>query len=379
MENESNNRMNQDDDQIDLLEIMIWIWKGRRIIISTTLSFFLIGIIVALLSANQYKSEAHLLPEFQDVPSGASSLLRQFGGLGGFSLPAGAGSDAIGPELYPRVLQSTPFFLELLAHEIEVEIQGNQQTMSVYSYMEDHMGNNFISLVLKYTIQLPWTILDLFRPNEETAKFISPVTSDIPKLNRDQHDLIEGLSTRIVANADTRSGVITVSAEFPEPLVAAQIADFAVEYLTHYITEYRLEKVSRDLEFITKRHSEKEEEFHSARLALARFRDANINIVSAAARTEEQRLQDQNNLAFNIYNELALELEQARIKVQEETPVIKILEPVMVPVEKSGPSRSIIVFMLTLVGGILSLGYLYARQIWVDRIGPELEKNRDKM
>ncbi|HSV88483.1 MAG TPA: Wzz/FepE/Etk N-terminal domain-containing protein, partial [Bacteroidales bacterium] len=307
MENEPNTTMNHDDDQIDLFEIMIWIWKGRRIIIGTTLSFFLIGIIVALLSANQYKSEAHLLPEFQNAPTGASALLRQFGGLGGFSLPAGAGSDAIGPELYPRVLQSSPFFLELLSHEIEVEIQGNHQFMSVYSYMKNHMGNdnNFLGIVIKYTIRLPWTILDLFRQNEEAAEFISTSSSDIPKLNREQHDLIVGLSSRVLANADIRSGVITVSAEFPEPLVAAQIADFAVEYLTHYITEYRLEKVRRDLEFITKRHSEKEEEFHSARLALARFRDANINIVSAAARTEEQRLQDQNNLAFNIYNELA--------------------------------------------------------------------------
>ena len=186
----------------------------------------------------------------------------------------------------------------------------------------------------------------------------------VPNVLLDEFETVKHLRDRINASIDQRSGVITISAEFSDPFVTAQIAEFTVNYLVDYITKYRIEKAHKDLAFVKDRYAEKEREFYQAQQALARFRDANRNIVTAAAQTEEQRLQGQYNLAFNVYNSLAQQFEQALIKVQEETPVIKILEPVQVPNERSKPRRSLIMVISVFLGVFWSIGIIVGKTIF---------------
>jgi uncharacterized protein involved in exopolysaccharide biosynthesis len=370
-ENSDNNGINT-SGEIDLIRLTRHIWEQRLVVIKITAAFLIAGIIIAVVSPKQYKSEARMLPEITEPGGGASSLLREFsglGGLGGFNIPALEGMDAIGPDLYPEVLRSTPFFLELLRHRIKVVTGGHAREVDVLYYIEQLMGSALGRTFRKYTINLGGTLATLLSgASGDTLPtgFSGLAHVDIYYMSKAQYDAIKTLSDRIMADADQRSGVITVSAEFPDPYVTAQIADFAVKYLTKYITEYRLEKVRRDLVFFEDRYAEKEDQFRTAQLALARYRDANINVISSEVRTEEQRLQDHYNLAFNGYNAMAQQLEQARIKVQEETPVIKILEPVMVPVVKSKPSRFLIMVVSILLGGIISISYLLIKT-WIEK------------
>ncbi len=44
------------------------------------------------------------------------------------------------------------------------------------------------------------------------------------------------------------------------------------------------------------------------------------------------------NLAFNIYNKLAQQLEQLKIQLKKETPLFTEFEPVTIPLDKSEPS-----------------------------------------
>ena len=85
-------------------------------------------------------------------------------------------------------------------------------------------------------------------------------------------------------------------------------------------------------------------------------------IVLVKTYVEEQRLQHQFTLAFNLYNELAQQLENARIRIQQETPVIKLLEPVMVPIERSQPKRVRLMVIYTFIGGVLGVGYVFGRK-----------------
>ena len=351
-------------DEIDLIEVIRYIWDGRWLIIKVTGIFIVIGLIIALTSQNQYKAEARMLPEAQDAQGGASALLRQFGGLGGFSMPGGSGADAIRPDLYPDVLKSTPFFVDLMAQTIKVRNDGNVQEIDVLTYLTESSGGfSLTGLIKKYTIGLPGTIIGWFRSDdkENQSSSESQIFTGISHLNQDEFEAVKKLRNRINASIDQRSGVITISAEFNDPLITAQIADFAVKYLTGYITEYRIEKAQKDLQFVIERHSEKEKEFHQAQQILAQFRDANRNIVTAAARTEEQRLQDQYNLVFNVYNSLAQQLEQARIKVQEETPVIKLIEPVLVPMQRSKPNRAYILMVSILMGVFFGVCLIFGK------------------
>ena len=367
MEAENQNVNNiPSSDEIDLIEVIRYIWDGRWLIVKVTAIFVVLGLIIALTSPNQYKAEARLLPEVRDTQAGGTSaLLRQFGGLGGFSMPGGAGADAIRPDLYPDVLKSTPFFIYLLDRNVVAITEKGVEEITLFEYL--NMGSTFslIGIIKKYTIGLPGTVMGWFRSDDtETVSSALPSPGGIPQMSKAQFEITKNLRDRINASIDQRSGVISISSEFPDPMVAAQIGQHSVNYLTNYITEYRIGKAQKDLEFVQKRYEEKQKDFHLSQLALASFRDANRNIVSLTAQTEEQRLQDQYNLAFNIYNSLAQQLEQARIKVQEETPVIKVLEPVQVPIERSKPKRTQMIMLAVFLGGVFGVTAVLGMLIW---------------
>ena len=351
-------------DEIDLIEVIRHIWNGRWFIVKVTVAFIVLGLIIAFTTTEQFKSEARLLPEIRDTRGGASALLRQFGGLGGINLPLGEGADAIRPDLYPDVLKSTPFFMHLMEQPVTLHQESEITEITVFNYVDEHMGGGgIISLVKKYTIGLPRTFMRWIRGSKTEEVYSPALAGEIPHLSRAQFTATIILRNRISANIDQRTGVISISAEFPDRRVAAQIAQYSVEYLTDYITDYRIHKAQKDLAFVKERHEEKKQEFHQAQVALARFQDANRNIVSAAAQTEVQRLQDQYNLAFNVYNGLAQQLEQSRIKVQEETPVIKVLEPVSVPVQRSKPRRSLLVIVFFVLGSLASIGAILGMHV----------------
>lgn len=352
-------------DEIDLIELIRHLWDGRKLIIKITGAFIILGLIIALTSPKQYKVETKLLPEAKSASGGgAAALLSSLGGLGGFSMPLGEGADAIGPMLYPDVLKSTPFYLELLSTKVTYKTDNETLDITVFEYLNDHTKNSLMGVVKKYTIKLPWTILGWIRGEKEPETSTTSSSSQITQISKEQSDAIKGLQDKISASIDQKNGLISISTEFGDPYITAQIANFAVDYLSTYITEYRVEKAKTDLQFIEERYLEKEKEYLYAQKELAEFRDANRNVQSAAARTEEERLNNKYTLAFNVYNGLAQQLEQAKIKVQEETPVIKILEPVQIPAERSKPKRSLILVVFAFLGGFIGVGYVFGKLIW---------------
>ncbi len=70
---------------------------------------------------------------------------------------------------------------------------------------------------------------------------------------------------------------------------------------------------------------------------LAVFDDKNQNVVTSLAKTERQKLQYDYDLAYEVYKSLAQQLEEGKIKVKEETPVFTIIEPIVIPIQKSEP------------------------------------------
>jgi len=51
------------------------------------------------------------------------------------------------------------------------------------------------------------------------------------------------------------------------------------------------------------------------------------------------------NLAYQVYSQVANQLQVARAKVQEEKPVFAIVEPAVIPLDPSGTSRKIYVLI----------------------------------
>ena len=146
----------------------------------------------------------------------------------------------------------------------------------------------------------------------------------------------------IVANVDKKTGVTTVSVTMQDPLVAAIITDTVVAKLKQHITKYRTSKAVDDCKYWEQLNEQRREEYHAKQKLYAEYVDANQNVILESVRIEQERLQNDMNLSYQVFSNVATQLQMAKAKVQEAKPVFAIVEPASVPLLPSGTSRKMI-------------------------------------
>jgi len=361
-----------EEDEIDLIELFQTFWKERILIAKITGAFLVLGLLIALLAPKEYSTQATLMPEAQSSQSTAGSLLQKYGGLLGISGGAASGAEGtIPPQLYPNIVQSLPFQVELM--NTRVHFSRYDTTATVYQFYKNIYSPSIFSYAMQYTIGLPGKVLSLFSEEQPEKPLPTSVKRDtVYSLTKDQMGVIKMLQDQLTANVDQETGVITVKGEFPDPQATAEISHAGIALLKKYMKDYRTNKAKKDLEFIKEQVGEAKQRFENAQDRLANFRDSNINLTTAKAQTKEQQLQSQYDLAFNLYNSLSQQLEQARLQVQQNTPVFTVLQPVNLPIEKSAPHRILILFISVILGCLASCGWVLAEEWWLRRqIGGE--------
>lgn len=345
------------EDEIDLIALAKTIWDGRKTIILTVLAFMVIGLAVALFSAKEYTASTTMVPQISTKSSklgGLSSLAA----MAGFNLDMNMESSQLSPFIYPQIVQSVPYQLEIM--NTKFNFSEVDRPVTILEYYTEYYKPGFLSTVKKYTLGLPGVILGSLRgEREQTAASVGTKTI---QLSEDQERIRKMIAENISLETNDKEGYLILSSRFPEPKLAAEVAQKGLELLQQYITEFKIEKATAQLEFIEERHKEKKKEFREAQATLAAFRDRNKNVTSAMARTEEERFQNEYQLAFDVYSELAQQLEQARITVKEDTPVFSIVKPVIVPLEKSSPNRPMILIIWTFLGGVVAIGWIFGKQ-----------------
>lgn len=357
-----NNQKAGVDDEIDLIALAKTLWNGRKLIIKTVLIFMLLGLFIAIFSSKEYTASSTMVPQLSSSKSklgGLSSLAA----MAGFNLDMNMETSELSPYIYPQIVQSVPFQLELM--ETPFNFEGIEKPVSIYEYYMDYAKPNVISVVKKYTIGLPFLILKALKPEkQETPPALasdSLLTSPIV-LTEDQELIRKMLAEQVMLETNDKEGYVILNAKAYDAKLAAQIAHKAQSLLQKYITEFKIKKATAQLNFIKERHAEKKREFEKAQSNLAIFVDRNKNVTSAMARTEQDRLQNEYKLAFEVYSQLAQQLEQAQIQVKEDTPVFSIVKPVTVPIEKSKPNRPMILIIWTFLGGIFAIGWIFGKQ-----------------
>ena len=357
------NKNKVDDDEIDLIALAKTIWEGRMTIIKTVILFMILGLLIALFSPKEFTASSTMVPQLSNSKSklgGLSSLAA----MAGFNLDMNMEASELSPYIYPQIVQSVPFQLELM--ETPFILKGIDKPISIYEYYtEDYADINIISAAKKYTIGLPGVILGALKskhPETEPAisgdsLFYSPIA-----LTEDQEAIRKILSAQVTLETNDKEGYVILNASSHDPKLAAQVAHKAQLLLQKYITEFKIKKASAQLDFIKGRHAEKKNDFEQAQANLAAFSDRNKNITSAMARIEQEKLQNEYQLAFEVYSQLAQQLEQAQIKVKEDTPVFSIVKPVTVPLEKTKPNRPLILIIWTFLGGVIAIGWIFGKQ-----------------
>jgi uncharacterized protein involved in exopolysaccharide biosynthesis len=352
------------DDKIDLIAIIKTVWDKRKFLIRTVIIFMVLGLIIALFSPKEFIASSTMVPQLSNKQSrlgGLSSLAA----MAGFNIDLNMESSELSPYIYPQIVQSVPFQLELMNSQFN--IKGVDHPVSLYDYYMDYAKPDVFSITKKYTIGLPGLIIKALKQKSSETEFTNSNDSLMHStiaLTENQEYIRKFLSEWVTLETNDKEGYVTLKAVSHDQKLAAQIAFKAQMLLQKYITEFKIKKATAQLEFISGRYEEKKSNYEKAQANLAKFNDRNKNITSSVARVELDRLENEYQLAFEVYSQLAQQFEQAQIKVKEDTPVFSIIKPVIVPIEKSKPNRPLILIFWTFFGFVISIVWIFGKQYY---------------
>lgn len=345
-----------EEQEIDLVELIQRMWINRWLIVKVTAVFMVLGLLVALFSAKVFTASCEVVP--QTSKSGASSSMSSLAALAGINLNAVQSAESLSPEVYENIMGSTTFRKELMQTMIDFEEVGHPVSFYDYYTSEEYNKPGVLSYVKKYTIGLPFTILNAIRGEQPEPDYsgVGGDSNDIETISKDEYDAMEILSQSIGIALDDKKGYVTITANMPEAVAAAQMAQATLTLLQRYITEFKIEKVQSNLDFVQERFDEAKRNFEDVQARRAKLRDANMNTSRYTARTELERLDAEFALAQGVYTSLAQQVEQAKISVKETTPILTVIKPVTVPYKKSKPQRAMILFAFTFLGAVAGMG-----------------------
>ncbi|MBM6712983.1 chain-length determining protein [Phocaeicola coprocola] len=340
-----------DELEIDWMDILRRIIAIRKTLYKAAGVGVILGIIIALSIPKQYTVTVTLSPEMGGDTKGVglASLASSFLGGGATS----SSNDALNVTLAPDIVTSTPFVLDLFDTQIQT-LDGKLDTTLV-AYLDEQKGPwwGYIKAVPGMAIG---AIKSVFTEKIDSATTLNPF-----QLTEKEAAKVKELRQSILAEVDKKTAMTTITVTLQDPKVTAIVADSVVAKLQQYIIDYRIKKAKEDCAYLEELYKERQQEYYEAQSRYAHYFDTNRNIAFQSIRAEQERLQNDMNLAYQVYSQVAQQLQVARAKIQEEKPVFAVVEPATIPLQPSGTSRKIIfVGVLFLVicatGGWILLG-----------------------
>ncbi|HIZ86412.1 MAG TPA: lipopolysaccharide biosynthesis protein [Candidatus Coprenecus stercoravium] len=355
MSEQNINNVNE-DAEIDLVALVKRLWRKRRFVIYVTLIFMGLGLFVALFSSKEYTASTTFVPQSDN--GGMSSSMGALASLAGISLDQLNSSGTLSPAIYPQLLSNVEFMKELMYTPIKFEEWPEKITLFDYFTDPQYSKPSIPGLVIKYTLGLPGVIIQAVRGEEEdTVAAVSE--SGIPQYSKKEYDCCKRLKEIVSIDYNDKDGYVELSVSMPEPLAAAEVASAVFALLEKYITDYKLAQVKATLDFVNDRYDEAKADFEAKQMAYAKFRDANRVLTTATAQITDDRMQREYNLSNSIYSQLASQKTQIELQVKENTPVLSVVEPVVVPFEKSKPKRAVIMVAFTFLGAFFGCAFVF--------------------
>ncbi|MEK9750146.1 MAG: GNVR domain-containing protein [Flavobacteriaceae bacterium] len=343
-----------EDDSIDLIALLSQVFKSRWFIIKMSSIAFVIGVIVALATPNIYTSGATFIPQTGSDPKPSSSL-SGLASLAGISFGGMSNGSDIPPTLYPQVVSSIPYKLELL----NTSIEKTGTSILLRDYLDDDSGVSVLEFIKKYTIGLPGLILSTLKGSDIEGDFQK---RGVYQISADDKSIFEKLNSKLILSLNEKEGFVTLSFSDEDKFVASQVAESAKELLQQRIINFKNQSAREVLIYTTKQYQENKTYYEALQDSIAIFKDQNLNISSSLYQNRLDRLERELNIASSVLEQLASQVEQAKLQVNKDTPVFTIIEPATVPFERSAPKRSLIVVIWTFLGAVLSTGYVLIRE-----------------
>ena len=323
---------------IDVLEIFHILWKGKKTIAKVCLVAFVLSVVYVYSVPRGYEASVTLAPEV----SSDASLAGNIGSLAnmvGLNLGSGMNGDALYPEIYPDVLNSTQFLVSLF--DVKVETSEGLRT-TLYDYFYSGQKHPWWEQCFAGIRRFIKNLL----PSEEGKKATDVV--DPFWLTKEENDVCRAISSNISCVVDKKTSVITLGFSAQDPLVAACMTDSIKQKLQDFIIDYKTSKARNDLVYFERLLQESRKDYETAQHDYSEYCDTHKGTILQSYISQQDFLENQLQLAYTSYSQWMQQVQLAKAKVQEKTPSFTVVKSVTVPLRPSSPKR-----MLTVIGCVL--------------------------
>lgn len=327
---------------VDYGKLLRDLLKQKKLFYKTLGIAFVLAVIVSYSLPPYYKCKVTLSPEMSSTrtTSSLSALASSFGvSLKGL----GNNTEALFPTVYPDLMKSTNFISGLF--DIPVTIEGNKKkgepdrTMTYYEYLENEQKRPWWGMAMGGI--MGWIRDNFVEPSElEDSSEVDPF-----RLSKKQTRIVKKIRKKIVCDVDRKTMVISIVVTDQDPVICATMADSVKMRLQKTITDYRTNKARIDLKHYQKLLVEARARYDEACEEFVKYADSNQRALLQSARQRQRNLENEMNIQRTIWQQLAGQVQQAEMRVQEETPAFTTLQNATVPVRREGPGRKKILLL----------------------------------
>lgn len=346
-----------ENQEIDLIALFRKLYINRKNIYKAVGIGIAAGIIIGFSLPRTYQVDVNLSPESGVSATGGLSGIASMLGLG--SASAGFGEDALTFNMFPEIVKTNPFALEML--QIPIQTQKGDSII-LYDYL-DTEKKSWWGYAMGAPGMLIGGIKSLFKEEQkDSIKAIDPF-----RLTPEQSGRIGMLKKILEVKTDKKNNMTKVTVSLQDPLAAAIVADSAVHKLQEYITDYRTRKAKQDYDFQLSLCKQYKKVYFEAQQEYAKFADANRNVILQTVTSEKERLQKNLTLAEQIYSQSMGQLQVLRGKVQEAKPVFAVVEPATVPLVPTSPKKMLIIIAFAFLAFVFESAWiLFGKDIYHD-------------
>jgi len=303
---------------------------------------FVLSCLIILPQPRYYACEVKLAPEYgsSSPAEGIGSLAASFG----FDLSSMQSSDAIYPLLYPELFESPEFLVPLF--DVKVNTADGELSTDYHDYLKNHQKKN--PLVAPF-VKGFGKIKKLFESDKDNGLVNAGSSINPFRMSRKDYGLMKKIINKVVCTVNKKNNVVSIVVEDQDPLICATMADSVRAHLQDFIINYRTSKARQDVTYYQGLRDSALIEYNYAIERYSRYCDMHQNVILQAVISERDQLENDMALKLTKYQTISGQLENAKAKVQEQTPAFTVIKSPTVPVKPAGPKRMIFVaFMLIL-------------------------------
>lgn len=326
------------EDVIDLREVWANIKKRKKWFFIALPIAFVLSTLIIFSVPRTYSTSTTMAPEIENSVSSGGAL-NSIAASFGFDMSNVQSADAISPTLYPNLMEDNGFVTNLF--NIRISTADKTVDTTYYAYIRYYQKQFWLSAMGEYIMT---NIGNLFPKSDDNLKWKSSNKGFDPYyLSKKDNAIVEKIRSNINISVDKKTGVISISTQAQDPLVCQTLADSVRGRLQNFIIKYRTSKAQRDVEYYENLTNEARKEYEKTRRAYANTADENQDVLLESEKSKIEDLENTMQMQYNTYTAMNTQLEAARAKLRQYTPVFTTVKGANVPVKASSPKRMIFI------------------------------------